>query len=684
MNITQKPRTILVLGQHPGLAEAVRAAVDAATVRVIHRTDTVEATPLLAPGMIDACILDAGTTEIYGLWNIEKIRRQIPNCPILVFTETQPWPFEEEAYLHGVAHVFPKPLRARMFCAVLDKLWDIEPAPAARPAAPARPLPPAVPAPAPALASAVAASQPAEWQVLKNFSSVLAHSLSADALIRQFMQMLREMLGVNRAAVFLRQPSLNLAGMPGSANKEALRGACAQGLAPGLLDHFQLSLESGIGGYIFRTGRILRQEAVEAQHDPEMVKEFEVLGAQVAIPVLDRESLLGVALFDRHLTGEPITNEELEFIFHLFEELGVTIKNIWLHEQLVANHEIVSEILQQLSGACVVVGPDLTIAHANKKARLLFSRGGQRGGDFDFSELPPALASKVYLALKNGSGFAPFQFTPPDKPEKLFNVSILPFQKSGALTPPSVLLVAEDLTQSEQLQKLEAEAAQLRLLKTISARLAHEIGNTLVPISVHQQLLSKKIDDPEFRASLNQALADGTRRIMRFVSQMKYLAKDDLQSEESISLEALLEDAVQEAQHHHPVAAKSVFINKPPVPLMVTGDRPALKGALAEVILNAMQANPDVPQVDVKLRFDAGSNGTPWVHIEVQDAGEGFAPEVVKKAAEPFFTTRAVGLGLGLTVCQRIIQSHRGKLEIPPAKQPNHGLVKISLPATPA
>ena len=46
-------------------------------------------------------------------------------------------------------------------------------------------------------------------------------------------------------------------------------------------------------------------------------------------------------------------------------------------------------------------------------------------------------------------------------------------------------------------------------------RLAHEVGNALVPLSTHQQLLAEKFNDKEFRESLNQALADGVKRVTR-------------------------------------------------------------------------------------------------------------------------------------------------------------------------
>ena len=99
-------------------------------------------------------------------------------------------------------------------------------------------------------------------------------------------------------------------------------------------------------------------------------------------------------------------------------------------------------------------------------------------------------------------------------------------------------------------------------------------------------------------------------------------------------------------------------------------------------MLNALQANPAEPKIGVRLHAESGGNGLPGLQIEVQDNGAGFTPEAVQKAAAPFFTTRNVGLGLGLTVSRKIIENHRGRLEILAPKAGRVGLVRISLPLT--
>ncbi|MGA2869200.1 MAG: ATP-binding protein, partial [Verrucomicrobiota bacterium] len=97
---------------------------------------------------------------------------------------------------------------------------------------------------------------------------------------------------------------------------------------------------------------------------------------------------------------------------------------------------------------------------------------------------------------------------------------------------------------------------------------------------------------------------------------------------------------------------------------------------LSEIILNALQANPKGAQVGVKLQT-GNDNGERAVTIEVQDTGTGFSVEAAGKIPAPFYTTRNVGLGLGLAVTRKIIESHHGKLEIVPSPS---GIVRVSLP----
>lgn len=667
-------KTLLVLAPHPELAETLRTGLNPEQYRIIHRVGLEEAEPLLAHGLAGACIVDVELTGVQSVWMLEKLQRRAPKCPILVYTAARQSEWEEEAYLHGVAHVLAKPVRLRTLNAVLNRvLADV-------PARPASVMTPPATEPTRSMVGGPGGFTNASQTlaVLRDFSSILTHSLNAEGLLKQFLLLLREILSINRAAIFLRQPYNGIDIPPEETRR--LRAACAIGLSGGLLEHFELSFEAGIGGQLMRLGRIVRRTGEEARGDIEAQKEFELLGAQVAVPILDRETLLGVAVFDGRVTGEPLVNAELELIFHLLEQVGLAVRNIWLHDQLAGNHEMMAGVLRELSSACVVVSRDLRVLHANKMARKYFSQRARTGGEMEFTDLPQLLASKVYQVLRTGAAVTTFKYEPEESPGTVYNVSVVPFQRQDASLPISALLVVEDLTQSDQLHRLELEAANLRLVKTMADRLAHEVGNAMVPLSTHQQLLSEKYRDPEFRASLDAALADGVKRVTRLINQMRFLARDALAAQEAFPLSPLIEEAYQEARKHQPVKSAQLKYENGGKPLFVTGDRAALKHALTEVMINALQANPTDPKVGVRLQADTASDEPAGLRIEVQDNGAGFSAEALQKASSPFYTTRNVGLGLGLAVSRKIIETHHGKLEIVPARSGHVGLVRICLP----
>src|SRR2546425_11044941 len=107
-------KTVLVLAEHPELAEAVRAALNPEQYRVVHRANLEEAEPLLAQGLADACIIDVELTTPQGVWFLDRLRRRAPKCPLIIYTGAKHWEWEEEAYLQGVTHILTKPVRPRM------------------------------------------------------------------------------------------------------------------------------------------------------------------------------------------------------------------------------------------------------------------------------------------------------------------------------------------------------------------------------------------------------------------------------------------------------------------------------------------------------------------------------------------------------------------------------------------
>lgn len=215
----------------------------------------------------------------------------------------------------------------------------------------------------------------------------------------------------------------------------------------------------------------------------------------------------------------------------------------------------------------------------------------------------------------------------------------------------------------------------------MAEHLAHEIGNSVVPLSTHQQLIdSGALDDDEFRASLSEALGAGVKRITRLANQMMFLARGKTDFGDQIRVNELLGEAFREAYVYHNGTAPDFDIAEGMERLTIAGDHKALRHAFSEVLLNALQATPGENKKIAVSLSSIGANGKRGVNVEIRDSGSGFTPETAKRAPEPFFSTRNVGLGLGLTVTRKIIEDHKGRVEIvdPPTK--GAGVVRITLP----
>jgi len=664
-------KTLLILSKLRNFPAAVEAAADFAKYQLIVKEDLRAAESLITRGAIDAIILDLELTDVNSVRMIEQVRAAAPDAPLIVVTTDKHWEWEEDAFLMGVSHVISKPIRAKLLNHLLDRVFK-EAATQERPEIPA---------------SARSASRPqtlapfSALEAFRNFSGILTHSLQPQALLREFLLLLREVIGVNRAVIFLRNPSSIFGGPAAEQEDRCLRSACAIGLEQSFLEHFALNLKSGLGAHLRKHGRILRSNSADVQGDREMLREFQLLGGNVAIPILDREMILGVAVLDERLTGDPYENEELSLLFHMLEEVGLAIRNSWLHDQLQTSHAMLSDILGNLGTACVVIGNSLAVLNSNSSARRVLLAETPDKSQLEFSDLPQELGSKVFTVMKTNIAVPSFKYKFAALPEQSYLIAITPFQTQKAASADAALLVIENITSIEHAKVLEVEASNLRLITTMAEHLAHEIGNSVVPLSTHQQLLDAGMNDEEFRTSLSEALGGGVKRITRLANQMMFLARGKTDFGDQIRVHELINEAFREAYVYHTGKPPETGIADGMEKLTIAGDHKALRHAFSEVLLNALQAtHGDNKKIAVSVS-SVGSNGHRGINVEIRDGGTGFSAEAAKRAPEPFFSTRNVGLGLGLTVTRKIIEDHKGRVEIgTPSPKGGAGVVRITLP----
>lgn len=665
-------RTLLILSKLRAFPASIEAAADFSKYQIIVKDDLRAAESLLTRGAIDAVILDLELSDANSIRLIEQVRQAAPEAPLIIVSTTTHWEWEEDAFLLGVSHVITKPVRARLLNHLLDRIFQGQVNPGAEIMTGAKSPGSRVPATCPAHFNAL--------EALRNFSGILTHTLKPQALLREFLLLLREVIGVNRAVIFLRTPSSLFSNPVPEQEDRWLRSACAIGLEQSFLEHFALNMTTGMGAYLRKHGRILKSTSAEAHASREIAREFQLVGGTVAIPILDRETLVGVAVLDERLTGDPYENEELSLLFHMLEEVGLAIRNSWLHDQLQTSHSMLTDILGNLGTGCVVIGNNLSMLHSNTAARRILLGENPDKKSLEFPDLPQELGSKVFTVMKTNIALPSFKYQFATMPEQSYLVGISPFQTQKAASADAALLIIENITSIERAKRLEMEASNLRLITTMAEHLAHEIGNSVVPLSTHQQLLGTGMDDEEFRVSLSDALGGGVKRITRLANQMMFLARGKTDYGDQIRVSELIEEAYREAYVYHNGKAPDFAIAEGMEKLTIAGDHKALRHAFLEVLLNALQATQGESKKIAVRVSSIGGNGHRGVNVEIRDGGTGFSPEAARRAPEPFFSTRNVGLGLGLTVTRKIIEDHKGRVEIEDPTVKGSGVVRITLP----
>jgi len=212
-------------------------------------------------------------------------------------------------------------------------------------------------------------------------------------------------------------------------------------------------------------------------------------------------------------------------------------------------------------------------------------------------------------------------------------------------------------------QMLQQE--KMASIGTLAAGLLHEVNN---PVNYCLMAVGVAMEDPMVKTNepLKECLVDaqhGMQRIQHIVSDLKIFAYRPSESERS-EADFMLERAVNSSLRLVGHETKGVTITRDiPQDSLVHGDEAAIVGVLINLFSNAALALRKVNRTDPVIHLSAVWHAN-RLRVTVQDNGPGIAPENLSRVFEPFFTTRAVGqgLGLGLSISYGVIARHGGTL----------------------
>jgi two-component system, LuxR family, sensor kinase FixL len=253
------------------------------------------------------------------------------------------------------------------------------------------------------------------------------------------------------------------------------------------------------------------------------------------------------------------------------------------------------------------------------------------------------------------------------------------------------LATIQDITQLKRAEEVAAEhrrqLAHFNRVSTmgeLAASMAHELKQPLTGILSNAQagelLLERSPPDTvELREVLAGVISD-TRRASEIISHMRdFLRKRDT-PRQPLDINVIIEEVLRILRSEAVIRDIRLLSDLVPDLPRVMGDRIQLQQVVLNVITNAQQAMAGVDSSARQLIIRTCSGGESRVVLIVEDSGPGFEPGAMEKLFQPFFTTRAEGLGMGLAICLSIIEDHRGTI-IAENRPEGGARIRIGLPA---
>lgn len=230
--------------------------------------------------------------------------------------------------------------------------------------------------------------------------------------------------------------------------------------------------------------------------------------------------------------------------------------------------------------------------------------------------------------------------------------------------------------ESEKIKKKLLVSEKLASMGKVTSGITHEIGNPLASILSICQLLESNKFSEEQQSDYISRIKNDALRIDSLIKELLYSTQGKREENTLLDTNELVNSALEglpEPKINHKIKVyKDLATNLP----YIEGVRKNLEMALSNIILNSYQATEDEGNIYIKTYKQ-----NDYAAISVRDTGSGISKEDIEKIFDPFYSTKPIGkgYGIGLFICQQIIEAHGGMIKVISAKDEGTEII-IKLP----
>lgn len=419
----------------------------------------------------------------------------------------------------------------------------------------------------------------------------------------------------------------------------------------------------------------------------------------LCLPILKQTKVIGVLYLENSLTPRAFTPGRIAILELLVAQAAISLENARLYSDLVR-----SEALLARSQDVTATG---SFTWCLETGEITWSKQTYR--IFGFEETTPAtlesimsrihpqdrhLTGELLGRVRSGSSELRYEhrLLMPDHSVKYLQVIA---QETQDQTGHTVYLgIIQDVTQrrlaEEELGRARSELARVARISSLgmlTASIIHELNSPLAGILINSGtcllMLEKASPDIDGARETAQHTIRAANRASEVIKRLRALFTNKAASMEEMDLNEATREVIalslSELQRSHVIVRTELADGLP----SVTGDRIQLQQVILNLLLNARDAMLGIDDRPRELLIKTALDDEGHVRIAVRDAGVGFEPASAEKLFQAFYTTKADGMGIGLSISRSIIDHHRGRLWAEPNE--GHGATFwFAIPATAA
>jgi PAS domain S-box-containing protein len=269
------------------------------------------------------------------------------------------------------------------------------------------------------------------------------------------------------------------------------------------------------------------------------------------------------------------------------------------------------------------------------------------------------LEELLQRCLQSGEVFTRVEFHVPSRvgADKRIGINLSPVTNSAGKIE-GVICLLSDLTEIVELQNRIKLKENFAALGEMSAGIAHEFKNSLATIVGYAQLSTTETD-VETLHSYAREVHKESQALSRMVTDFLNFARPvNASINEEVDLVELLDSTIADVRSLRPGAYEIQL--EASSTAIVPCDPTLMRQSFLNLLINAVEAL----EGDGRISVSVNSTGSDSVNVLIEDNGHGIPPDVMPKIFLPFYTTKSHGTGLGLSLVQKIVLAHNGRIEV--------------------